>query len=87
MNERLLSCHSEVRHLGIFFNNRLLNSTDSNHKASHFIGSSIIFTVILAIYKLFKKMETLQIILQFICMALFYGCIIPMGFKMLYAME
>ena len=38
MNGRLLSWHSEVRHLGIFFNNRLCNSTDSNHKASHFIG-------------------------------------------------
>ena len=38
MNGRLLSWHSEVRHLGIFFNYRLCNSTDSNQKASHFIG-------------------------------------------------
>ena len=38
MNGRLLSWHSEVRHLGNFFNNRLCNSTDSNQKASHFIG-------------------------------------------------
>ena len=30
--------YSEVRHLGNFFNNRLCNSTDSNQKASHFIG-------------------------------------------------
>ena len=37
MNGRLLSWHSEVRHLGNFFNYRLCNSTDSNHKASHFI--------------------------------------------------
>ena len=38
INGRLLSWDSEVRHLGIYFNNRLCNSTDSNQKASHFIG-------------------------------------------------
>ena len=38
MNGRLLSWHSEVRHLGNSFNNRLCNSTDSNQKASHSIG-------------------------------------------------
>ena len=38
MNGRLLSLHSEERHLGNFVNNRLCNSTDSNHKASHVIG-------------------------------------------------
>ena len=38
MNGRLLSWHGEVRHLVFFFNNRLCNSTDSNQKASHFIG-------------------------------------------------
>ena len=52
MNGRLLSWHSEVRHLGNFFNNRLRNSTDINHKASHFIGQFNKLTVILAIYKL-----------------------------------
>ena len=38
MNGKLLSWHGEVRHLGNFFNNRLCNSTDSNQKASNFIG-------------------------------------------------
>ena len=38
MSGRLLSWHSEVRHLDNSFNNRLCNSTDSNQKASHFIG-------------------------------------------------
>ena len=51
MNGILLSWHSEVRHLGNSFNKRLCNSTDSNQKASHFMVSTINFTVILAIYK------------------------------------
>ena len=38
MNGRILSWHSEVGHLGNSFNNRLCYSTDSNQKASHFIG-------------------------------------------------
>ena len=41
MNGRLLSWHRVVRHLGNFFINRLCNSTDSNQKASHFIGQFI----------------------------------------------
>ena len=38
MNGSLLSWHSGVRHLCMFINARLRNSTESNHKASHFIG-------------------------------------------------
>ena len=80
MNGRLLSWHSEVRHLGNFFNNRLCNSTDSNQKASHFIGQ---FNKLYSNFGYLQANVLSNLFKSYCCSfyGSFYGCIIPMDLK------
>ena len=87
INGRLLSWHSEVRHLGNFFNNRLCNSTDSNQKASHFIGQ---FNKLYSNFGYLQANVLSNLFKSYCCS--FYGSFLWLynsnGFKkMLYAVE
>ena len=86
MNERLLSWHSEVRHLSNFFNNRLCNSTDSNHIASHFIGQ---FNKLSSNFGYLQANVLSNLFKSYCCS--FYGFLMVVYFqwikKMLYAVE